>query len=133
MKSSTRIEKTKSDCALWDLRVNYHPEPALCIDQHSEERINYELTPDGALLRANSLETHRLTLAAKPDAGSLVRSELRLQHVALGEEEEPQQLEQPTLQAAIDSLLEWYRVFDLEADVDSVISELKGQTVSKWI
>ncbi|XP_001988392.2 microsomal triglyceride transfer protein large subunit [Drosophila grimshawi] len=129
MKSSTRIEKTKSDCALWDLRVNYHPEPALCIDQHSEERINYELTPDGALLRANSLETHRLTLAAKPDAGSLVRSELRLQHVALGEEEEPQQLEQPTLQAAIDSLLEWYRVFDLEADVDSVISELKGQTL----
>lgn len=128
VKSSTRVEKIKSDCALWDLRVSYHPEQALGVSQQSQEQVQYELSADGQLLRAISQETHRLSLAAKPDAGSLVRASLQLQHVAQGEPE-VQQLQQPTLEAAIESLLEWYRVFELEADVDGVISELKEQTV----
>lgn len=128
VKSSTRVKKIKTDCALWDLRISYHPEQALGVSQQSQEQVDYELSADGQLLRAVSTETHRLTLAAKPDAGSLVRASLQLQHVAQGE---PQvaQLEQPTLEAAIESLLEWYRVFELEADVDGVIGELKKQTV----
>lgn len=128
VKSSTRVEKIKRDCALWDLRVSYHPEQALGISQQSQEQVDYELSADGQLLRAISKETHRLSLAAKPDAGSLVRASLQLQHVAQGEPEVTQ-LQQPTLEAAIESLLEWYRVFELEADVDGVISELKEQTV----
>lgn len=129
VKSSTRVEKIKTDCALWDLRVSYHPEQALSVAQHSQEQVDYELSADGQLLRAVSTETHRLTLAAKPDAGSLVRATLQLQHFGQGETQVPQ-LEQSTLEAAIDSLLEWYRVFGLEADVDGAISELKEQTVS---
>lgn len=129
VKSSTRVEKTKTDCALWDLRVSYHPEQALGVSQQSQEHVDYELSADGALLRAESMETHRLTLTAKPDVGSVVRGRLRLQHVAQGGEEQVPQLQQPTLDAAIDSLLEWYRVFELEADVDGVISELQEQTV----
>ncbi|XP_030555870.1 microsomal triglyceride transfer protein large subunit [Drosophila novamexicana] len=129
VKSSTRVEKTKTDCALWDLRVSYHPEQALGVSQQSQEHVDYELSADGALLRAESMETHRLTLTAKPDVGSVVRGRLRLQHVAQGGEEQVPQLQQPTLDAAIDSLLEWYRVFELEADVDGVISELQEQTL----
>ncbi|KAH8419370.1 hypothetical protein KR222_008293, partial [Zaprionus bogoriensis] len=130
VKSSTRVEKTKTDCALWDLRVSYHPEQALGVSQHSQQQVDYELSADGQLLRAVSTETHRLTLAAKPDAGSLVQASLELQHVAPGEQQVPQ-LEQPTLEAAIGSLLEWYRVFELEADVDGGISELKQQTLQE--
>lgn len=129
MKSSTSVVKTKTDCALWDLRVSYHPEQALSVSQHSNEQVEYELSSNGALLRAESLETHRLALASKPDAGSLVRGNLRLQHVAQSEEL-VEQLKQSTLEAAIESLLEWYRVFPLEADVDGAIGELKERTVS---
>ncbi|KAH8271860.1 hypothetical protein KR044_008382, partial [Drosophila immigrans] len=128
IKSSTRLEKHKSDCALWDLRVSYHPEQALGVSQHSSEQVDYELSADGALLRAESKESHRLTLAAKPDVGSLVRGSLRLQHLAEGSEQ-VKQLEYSTLEAAIGSLLEWYRVFPLEADVDGAIGELKQQTL----
>lgn len=131
VKSSTRLEKTKRDCALWDLRVSYHPEQALGVAQHSEQQVNYELSAEGVLLKAESLETHRLTLAAKPDAGSLVRGKLLLQHVAEGEQVE--QLQQETLAAAIESLLEWYRVFELEADVDGSISKLKEQTLQSQV
>ncbi|KAL7741297.1 hypothetical protein ACLKA6_013746 [Drosophila palustris] len=130
VKSATSVVKTKTDCALWDLRASYHPEQALSVAQHSQEQVEYELTTAGALLRAESTETHRLTLAAKPDAGSLVRGNLRLQHVAEGEQH-VQQLEHSTLEAAIASLLEWYRVFPLEADVDGAISELKEQTLQE--
>ncbi|XP_017860076.1 PREDICTED: microsomal triglyceride transfer protein large subunit [Drosophila arizonae] len=131
VKSSTRWEKTKRDCALWDLRVNYHPEQALGVAQHSEQQLSYDLSAEGLLLRAESVETHRLTLAAKPDAGSVVHSKLRLQHLAEGEGVE--QLQQPTLAAAIESLLEWYRVFELEADVDGEISKLKEQTLQSQV
>ncbi|XP_034472852.1 microsomal triglyceride transfer protein large subunit isoform X2 [Drosophila innubila] len=130
VKSPTSVVKTKTDCALWDLRVNDHPEQALSVSQHSREQVEYELTSAGTLLRAESTETHRLTLAAKPDAGSLVRGNLRLQHVAQGDEQ-VQQLEHSTLEAAIESLLEWYRVFPLEADVDGAIGELKEQTLQE--
>ncbi|XP_034097733.1 microsomal triacylglycerol transfer protein [Drosophila albomicans] len=127
-KSTTRVEKHKTDCALWDLRVSYHPEQALGVSQNSQEQVDYELSADGALLRAESKETHRLTLAAKPDVGSLVRGNLRLQHLAEGAEQVPQ-LDHATLEAAVESLLEWYRVFPLEADVDGAIGELKKQTL----
>lgn len=130
IKSSTSVVKTKTDCALWDLRVSYHPEQALSVSQSSQEQVNYELSSDGALLRAESMETHRLTLAAKPDVGSLVRGTLRLEHLEKGEQQ-VKQLEQPTLEAAIESLLEWYRVFPLEADVDGGISEIKEQTLQE--
>ncbi|KAH8377223.1 hypothetical protein KR093_004326, partial [Drosophila rubida] len=128
VKSSTRVEKHKTDCALWDLRVSYHPEQALSVAQHSQEQVDYELSADGALLRAESKETHRLTLAAKPDVGSLVRGSLRLQHLAEGAEQVAQ-LEYASLEAAIESLLEWYRVFPLEADVDGAIGALTEQTL----
>ncbi|KAH8412580.1 hypothetical protein KR009_003259, partial [Drosophila setifemur] len=128
VKSSTKVEKTKRDCALWDLRVNYHPEEALGVTQQSQEVVSYELSSDGALLKAESVEQHLLTLAAKPDVGSSVKSVLTLQHISQGSEE-VKQLEQPTLQAAIESLLEWYRVFEMESDVDGLISELKEQTL----
>ncbi|XP_034669643.1 LOW QUALITY PROTEIN: microsomal triglyceride transfer protein [Drosophila subobscura] len=132
VKSSTRVEKTKSECALWDLRVNYHPEEALGVSQLSQEQVNYELTAEGGLLRAESVETHRLTLAAKPDVGSTVQSILLLQHASQGSEE-VKQLAVSSLEAAIESLLEWYRVFQLEADVDSSISELQQQTLEKLL
>ncbi|XP_022231658.2 microsomal triglyceride transfer protein large subunit [Drosophila obscura] len=132
VKSSTRVEKGKNECALWDLRVNYHPEEALGVSQHSQEHVNYDLSAEGALLRAESVETHRLTLAAKPDVGSTVQSILLLQHASQGTEE-VQQLAVTSLEGAIESLLEWYRVFQLEADVDSSISELQQQNLEKLL
>ncbi|XP_030382921.1 microsomal triglyceride transfer protein large subunit [Scaptodrosophila lebanonensis] len=127
VKSSTRLEKLKTDCANWDLRVNYRSEHALGVVQQSQEQINYELSADGVLLRAESLETHLLSLSAKPDVGSSVQATLTLQNFGEGGDE-VKQFEQSTLEAAIESLLDWYRVFELEADVDGVISELKQQT-----
>ncbi|XP_002065430.3 microsomal triacylglycerol transfer protein [Drosophila willistoni] len=129
VKSSTRVEKTKRDCALWDLRVSYHPEDALGIAQESKEQISYDLSADGLLLRAESKESHRLRLKLKPDVGSWVKSTLILEHLGTGSSEEITQLSYSTLEAAVESLLEWYRVFDLEADVDGQISELKEQTL----
>ncbi|KAH8282010.1 hypothetical protein KR054_004908, partial [Drosophila jambulina] len=130
VKSSTRVEKTKRDCALWDLRVTYHPEEALGVSQQSQEEVSYQLSSEGSLLKAESVETHRLSLTAKPDVGSVVRSALILQQSGQGSSE-VKQLEQDSLEAAIEGLLEWYRVFELESDVDGIISELKEQTVSK--
>lgn len=128
VKSSTKIEKTKRDCALWDLRVNYHPEEALGVAQRSNELTSYELSSDGSLLKAESVEEHQLTLAAKPDVGSSIKSTFTLQHVSQGPEN-VKQLQLDSLDAAIESLLEWYRVFQLESDIDGLISALKEQTV----
>ncbi|ALC40337.1 Mtp [Drosophila busckii] len=132
VKSSTRVEKTKTDCALWDLRVSYHPEQALGVDQQSQEQVQYELSADGALLRAQSTETHRLSLAAKSDAGSLVRASLKLEHVAEGAET-VQQLQHESLEAAIESLLEWYRVFELEANLLQQFEHLSPQLQSEHV
>ncbi|KAH8328150.1 hypothetical protein KR067_004540 [Drosophila pandora] len=132
VKSSTKIEKTKRDCALWDLRVNYHPEEALGVTQRSKELTSYELSSDGSLLKAESVEEHQLTLAAKPDVGSLVKSTFTLQHVSQGPEN-VKQLEQDTLDGAIESLLEWYRVFQLESDIDGLISAIKEQTLEEQL
>ncbi|KAH8393212.1 hypothetical protein KR200_004529, partial [Drosophila serrata] len=130
VKSSTRVEKTKRDCALWDLRVTYHPEEAFGVSQQSQEQVFYQLSSEGSLLKAESVEIHRLSLAAKPDVGSVVKSVLILQQSGQGSSD-VKQLEQNSLESAIESLLEWYRVFELESDVDGIISELKEQTVSK--
>nr|XP_017088880.2 microsomal triglyceride transfer protein large subunit [Drosophila bipectinata] len=132
VKSSTKIEKTKRDCALWDLRVNYHPEEALGVTQQSNALNSYELSSDGSLLKAESVEEHRLTLTAKPDVGSLIKSTLTLQHVSQGPED-VKQLSLDTLDAAIESLLEWNRVFQLESDVDGLISALKEQTLQEQL
>ncbi|KAH8248835.1 hypothetical protein KR032_003524, partial [Drosophila birchii] len=132
VKSSTRVEKTKRDCALWDLRVTYHPEEALGVSQQSQEQVSYQLSSEGSLLKAESVETHRLSLAAKPDVGSVVRSVLVLQQSGQGSSD-VKQLEQDSLEAAIKSLLEWYRVFELESDVDGIISELKEQTLEEQL
>ncbi|XP_020812310.1 microsomal triglyceride transfer protein large subunit [Drosophila serrata] len=128
VKSSTRVEKAKRDCALWDLRVTYHPEEAFGVSQQSQEQVSYQLSSEGSLLKAESVETHRLSLAAKPDVGSVVKSVLILQQSGQGSSD-VKQLEQDSLESAIESLLEWYRVFELESDVDGFISELKEQTL----
>lgn len=128
VKSSTKVEKTKRDCSLWDLRVNYHPEEALGVTQQAQETVFYELSSEGTLLHAESQENHRLNLAAKPDVGSFVKSSLILQHVSQGSEE-VKQLQLGSLDKAIQSLLEWYRVFELESDVDGMISAIKEQTL----
>ncbi|XP_017082383.2 LOW QUALITY PROTEIN: microsomal triglyceride transfer protein large subunit [Drosophila eugracilis] len=132
VKSSTKVEKIKRDCSLWDLRVNYHPEEALGIKQEAQETISYELSSEGNLLKAESLEDHLLNLAAKPDVGSLVKSTLVLQHISQGSEE-VKQLDVGSLEEAIESLLEWYRVFRLESDVDGMISEIKEQTLEEQL
>lgn len=81
------------------------------------------------MLKATSVETHQMSLTAKSDAGSKIESVFTLKHIKASEE--PNQLEFPTLDKAIESLLEWYRVFDIEADVDGAISEINGITVSR--
>ncbi|KAH8334030.1 hypothetical protein KR059_006018, partial [Drosophila kikkawai] len=132
VKSSTRVEKTKRDCALWDLRVTYHPEEALGVSQQSQEQVSYQLSSEGSLIKAESVESHRLSLAAKPDVGSLVKSVLILQQSGQGSSD-VKQLDQDSLEAAIEGLLEWYRVFELESDVDGIISELKEQTLEEQL
>ncbi|XP_016974444.1 microsomal triglyceride transfer protein large subunit [Drosophila rhopaloa] len=132
VKSSTKVEKIKRDCSLWDLRVYSHPEEALSVTQEAQEKVSYELSSDGSLLKAESVESHRLSLLAKPDVGSSVKSTLILQHISLGSEE-VKQLEVDSLEDAIQSLLEWYRVFELESDVDGMISEIKEQTIEEQL
>jgi len=129
VKSSTKVEKSKRDCSLWDLRVNYHPEEALGITQQAQEQVSYELSSEGTLLKVESMESHSLSLAAKPDVGSSVKSNFILQHISQGSEEVKQQ-ELDSLEEVIQSLLDWNRVFELESDVDGMISEIKEQTVS---
>jgi len=75
------------------------------------------------------MESHSLSLAAKPDVGSSVKSNFILQHISQGSEEVKQQ-ELDSLEEVIQSLLDWNRVFELESDVDGMISEIKEQTVS---
>ncbi|XP_016964427.1 microsomal triacylglycerol transfer protein [Drosophila biarmipes] len=132
VKSSTKVEKSKKLCSLWDLRVNYHPEEALGITQQAQEQVSYELSSEGALLKAESVESHRLSLAAKPDVGSSVKSTLSLQHISQGSEE-VKQLELDSLEEVIQSLLDWNRVFELESDVDGMISEIKEQTLEEQL
>lgn len=93
------------------------------------ERVEYDLSADGQLLTASSLETHKISLEAQPDVGSEVDSLLVLKHTAFTSEP-VEQLPYKTSDEAIKSLLDWYRVFDIEADVDGVISEIKDITVS---
>jgi len=62
VKSSTKVEKSKRDCSLWDLRVNYHPEEALGITQQAQEQVSYELSSEGTLLKVESMESHSLSL-----------------------------------------------------------------------
>ncbi|XP_017121172.1 microsomal triglyceride transfer protein large subunit [Drosophila elegans] len=132
VKSSTKVEKIKRDCSLWDLRVNTHPEEALGVTHQAQEQVSYELSSDGSLLKAETVENHRLSLAAKPDVGSSVKSTLTLQHISQGSEE-VKQLGVDSLEEAIQSLLEWYRVFELESDVDGLISEIKEQTLEEQL
>ncbi|KAH8366430.1 hypothetical protein KR084_005515 [Drosophila pseudotakahashii] len=132
VKSSTKVEKTKKKCSLWDLRVNYHPEEALGITQQAQEQVSFELSSEGTLLKAESVENHLLSLAAKPDVGSSVKSTLVLKHISQGAEE-VKQLELESLDEVTQSLLDWNRVFELESDVDGMISEIKEQTLEEQL
>ncbi|XP_018790843.1 PREDICTED: microsomal triglyceride transfer protein large subunit [Bactrocera latifrons] len=132
VKSSTNIEKIKTDCSHWDLKVNYRAEKALGITQVSQEIVEYELSAEGALMQAISSEKHRIGLAAKPDVGSEVSAKFSLTHL-VESADEVKQLEFDKLDDAVESLLEWYRVFDIEADVDGAISEIKDTTLKNEI
>ncbi|CAD6999458.1 unnamed protein product [Ceratitis capitata] len=132
VKSSTHIEKIKTDCSHWDLKVNYRAEKALSISQVSQEIVEYELSADGGLMQAISSEKHRIALASKPDVGSEVSAKFSLTHL-VESSDLVKQLEFATLDEAINSLLEWYRVFDIEADVDGAISEIKDTTLKAEI
>lgn len=68
-------------------------------------------------------------LTAQPDVGTFVESIFTLQHTEVTSEY-VEQLEFETLEEAVNSTLEWYREFDLEADVDGAISEFGEVTVS---
>lgn len=99
------------------------------ITQVSQEIVEYELSAEGALMQAISSEKHRIGLAAKPDVGSEVSAKFSLTHL-VESADVVKQLEFDKLDDAVQSLLEWYRVFDIEADVDGAISEIKDTTVS---
>ncbi|XP_054743104.1 microsomal triacylglycerol transfer protein [Anastrepha obliqua] len=130
VKSSTRIEKIKTDCSHWDLKVNYRAEQALGISRVSQEIVEYELSADGKLMQAISSEKHRIALTSKPDVGSEVSSQFTLTHL-VESSDLVEQLEFGTLDEAVKSLLEWYRVFDIEADVDGALSEIKDSKTLK--
>ncbi|XP_036222546.2 microsomal triacylglycerol transfer protein [Bactrocera oleae] len=132
VKSSTNIEKIKTDCSHWDLKVNYRAEKSLGITQVSQEIVEYELSAEGALMQAISSEKHRIGLAAKPDVGSEVSAKFSLTHL-VESADVVKQLEFDKLDDAVQSLLEWYRVFDIEADVDGAISEIKDTTLKNEI
>lgn len=91
--------------------------------------IEYDLSADGQLISVHSMETHHLSLTAKPNAGSLVESTIEFKHTN-ARAEGVEQLPYNTLAEAVNSLLEWHRVFDIAADVDGAISEIKDVTVS---
>uniref|UniRef100_A0A0A1WYQ8 Microsomal triglyceride transfer protein large subunit n=1 Tax=Zeugodacus cucurbitae TaxID=28588 RepID=A0A0A1WYQ8_ZEUCU len=132
IKSSTIIEKIKTDCSHWDLKVNYRAEKALGISQVSQEIVEYELNAEGALMQAITSEKHRIALASKPDVGSEVSAKFGLTHL-VESSDVVKQLEFDTLDDAVKSLLEWYRVFDIEADVDGAICEIKDTTLKTEI
>ncbi|XP_017491350.1 PREDICTED: uncharacterized protein LOC108379504 [Rhagoletis zephyria] len=132
VKSSTRIEKIKTDCSHWDLKVNYRAEKALGISQVSQEIVEYELSAVGTLMQAISSEKHRTALTSKPDVGSEVSSRFSLTHL-VESSDIVEQLKFNTLDEAIKSLLEWYRVFDIDADVDGALSEIKDSTLKERI
>lgn len=99
------------------------------ISRLSIENVVFDISPEGALLKANSVETHKMYLTAQPDVGTFVESIFTLQHTEVTSEY-LEQLEFETLEEAVNSTLEWYREFDLEADVDGAISEFGEVTVS---
>ncbi|XP_037957961.1 microsomal triglyceride transfer protein large subunit [Teleopsis dalmanni] len=132
-KSSTRVEKTKTDCGHWDLHVSYRAEKPLSVTQNSQEHVEYELSADGMLLKATSTEKHRVVLEAKTDVGSQVESVFEIKNLLENIKKPIDQMNFVTLDEAINSLLEWYRVFDIESDVDGVVSEIKDITLKDSI
>lgn len=132
VKSSTNIEKIKTDCSHWGLKVNYRAEKAMGVTQISQEIVKYELNAEGVLMQAISSEKHRFGLASKPDVGSEVSAKFGLTHL-VESSDVVKQLEFDTLDDVVNSLLEWYRVFDIEADVDGTISEIKDTTLKNEI
>ncbi|XP_013119487.2 microsomal triacylglycerol transfer protein [Stomoxys calcitrans] len=121
-KSKERVEKKKTDCSNWDLKVAYRGEKPLDISRLSIENVVYDISPEGSLLQAHSVETHKMHLTAQPEVGTIVESLLTLKHVT-ATTEHVEQLDFETLEEAVQSLMEWYREFDLEADVDGAVTE----------
>ncbi|XP_065355823.1 microsomal triacylglycerol transfer protein [Calliphora vicina] len=132
IKSSTKVNKIKTDCSHWDLKVNYRGEKPLGVHQKSFERVEYDLSADGQLLTASSVESHKLNLEAQPEVGTKVESLFVLKHSTFTSEP-VEQLAYKTSDEAIKSLLDWYRVFDIEADVDGVISEIKDVNLKQQV
>lgn len=93
----------------------------------SEELIEYMLSSDGQLIQANSRETHRMQLTANRELGSNVESfiELKLLRTTSDTTGSVEQRKHNSLDEAVDSLMDWYRVFELPADIDGEISDLK--------
>ncbi|XP_075153304.1 microsomal triacylglycerol transfer protein [Haematobia irritans] len=121
-KSKQKVEKKKTDCSNWDLKVAYRGEKPLDISRLSIENVEYDISPGGALLQAHSVETHQMHLTAQPEIGTIVESVFTMKHVS-ATEEHVEQLEFETLDEAVQSLLDWYREFDMEADVDGAVTE----------
>uniref|UniRef100_A0A1B0AUP2 Vitellogenin domain-containing protein n=1 Tax=Glossina palpalis gambiensis TaxID=67801 RepID=A0A1B0AUP2_9MUSC len=132
VRSKTRIEKLKTDCSHWDLKVNYRAEKPLGVRLSSQEMVEYDLSEEGMLIKAQSVETHRMSLEAQPEVGSKVESLFVLEHTG-SDEKSVKQLVFKSLDEAIESLLEWYRVFEINGDVDGVISESKDQTLTQQV
>uniref|UniRef100_A0A1A9WL31 Vitellogenin domain-containing protein n=1 Tax=Glossina brevipalpis TaxID=37001 RepID=A0A1A9WL31_9MUSC len=132
IRSTTRLQKLKTDCSHWDLRIKYRTEKPFGIRLSSQEIVEYDLSAEGKLMKAKSIETHHMALEAQPDIGSQVQSEFLLEHTATGEQP-VNQLIFDNLDEAIESLLDWYRVFDIKGDVDGVISETEDQSLTEQI
>lgn len=89
--------------------------------------IEYELSSDGRLLVANSRENHCMTLTANKELGNSVESIIVMKQIrtASDTKAEVEQRNHKSLDEAVDSLMDWYRVFELAADVDGEISDIK--------
>ncbi|XP_073826575.1 microsomal triacylglycerol transfer protein [Musca autumnalis] len=131
-KSTLRVEKRKTDCSNWDLKMAYRQERALDISRLSLETVDFDISPEGALLQAHSVETHKLYLTAQPEIGTFIESITTLKHIE-ATSEPVEQLQFETLPEAVESLLEWYREFEIESDVDGEISEFGPVTLKKEV
>ncbi|XP_061389065.1 microsomal triacylglycerol transfer protein [Musca vetustissima] len=131
-KSTMKVEKKKIDCSNWDLKMAYRSERALDISRLSSEKVDFDISPEGALLQAHSVETHKLYLTAQPEIGTLIESVTTFKHIE--EIAEPvEQLKFESLTEAVESLLEWYREFEIESDVDGAISEFGPVTLKNEV
>lgn len=104
----------------------------LGVQLKSEELIEYELSSNGRLLLVKSREFHAMHLFANKGLGNRVESYIEMQQIPStsnrngnGGGKKVAQRTHQSLDEAVDSLMDWYRVFELAADVDGEIHDLK--------